>query len=93
MYNGSLGRFVGRVEALCDDGYTMLVQHDGTNHQVRYNEKQCRRLVKKQRRRVWVKFDDSNVVHRAYQNKSQALFDYNPDSLVEFVEVKRAVRK
>lgn len=60
--------------------------HEG-HDSIQAHPKQCRRLVKKERRRVWVDFDQLIRLHCgvcfAAYDKNQA------NTLVEFVEVKR----
>lgn len=68
-------------------GKVIVIESNNNDHY--FHRKQCRKLIKKPRRRIWVAVDQSRVVHNAYQTRAQAIMDADDANLVEFVEVKK----
>lgn len=57
-----------------------------------FHRKQCRKLVKKERRRVWVGWDYRNVLNQAMRvtaHKPADNWACSDEVVIEFVEVKK----
>lgn len=87
----NLARGVGKVVEIDDHPATGVRVRVPNYQDFWFHPKQCRRLVKKERRRMWVRFDQ----HGTVLSTSTRFPSGNPDysmlnsELVEFVEVKK----
>ncbi len=83
VYAHTLGRAVGEVSDVQGlPPYWLNVQTSTCG--VVAHPKQCRKLVKKERRRVWVKFNHVHGMSSLYEARPEHEGDF-----VEFIEVKK----
>jgi len=82
-------RQIGVVERVTDGGMVLVVFDTGMEWWC--NPKQCRRLKKRERRRIWVQCKDSGMSTLAgrLQNYVEILREPESDDYVEFREVIR----
>lgn len=82
--------WTGTVKGVCGAPGMILIHPDGEQPGVRAraHEKSCRRLVKKERRRVYI-YEDSIPPSDNTTGWSGTLYGTQPGGAVEFVEVRR----
>ncbi len=86
-------RRLGEVESIVDD-HEIIVRFSGDGYAVSVSPKQCRRLVKKPRRRVWITKSQLENMEKdeaklwVFTN-SNYLTCQEGDQLIEFIEVRK----
>jgi hypothetical protein len=81
-YPDAIRRAVGEIAQIAANG-AILLKHDTLDYW--YSPKQCRRLIKRERRRVWV-----NPKYQSLYHGSECVFRDEPrDGFVEFIEVRK----
>jgi len=84
-------RCVGTVEMIRNDGLLQIsVENGSTSDTWIAHPKQCRKLVKKERRRVWFEKVDIGQNHwNGYSNEKEIWESLKPGERVEFIEVRK----
>lgn len=89
-------RTTGRIIEVCEDSVLVALDkkyQDATSQWTEWvHHKQCRRLVKKERRRIWVKKEPiKNEILIVLQNPPTGGLngEFSPDKWIEFIEVKK----
>lgn len=86
MYNG-FARHTGVINSLVRSSLYQI-KIDSTESVMTFHEKQCRKLVKKERRRVWVDVEALRAISEDSVNgKGDGLIDVS--EWIEFTEVRR----
>lgn len=80
-YNGTVEPFVATIEHIYQNG-SIKVSSDNIMY-CEIHPKQCRHLVKKERRRIWVKFHPQGQIYTVECSEPQE------EGWIEFVEVRR----
>lgn len=83
VYN-SENRYTGTVTKISSEFFTDCIFVAREKSEYVYHKKQCRKLVKKERRRVWVRFEDPAGSTHSFNPACAIAPDW-----AEFVEVRQ----
>jgi hypothetical protein len=90
QHQTSPGRRIGRVSSISHYG-NIVVRFDSFGPVGFFHPKQCRKLVKKEPRRVWINISPSGTMGAVWRNETKAKAVSDPEDItVEFVEVRRS---